>query len=63
MAMDIIRYSIVMNRSARVVEHWETWTAKGRRADLDRNIYYVRDDWYDVLDSPSAVLISLGMFF
>ena len=63
MAMDIVRYSMVLNRSVRVVEHWETWSSKGLRKDLDWNIAYVRDDWYDVLDSPSAVLVTVGLFF
>ena len=63
MAMDIVRYSMVLNRSVYVKEHWETWSSKELRKNLDENIAYVRDDWYDVLDSPSAVLVTVGLFF
>ena len=63
MSLDIIRYSVLLNNKFRIKEYWETWTEKGDRDQLDNNMNYVRDDWYDVLDSPSAVLITVGFYF
>ncbi len=63
MAMDILRYSVVVSRSVEVVEHWETWTFMGLRDELDGNIRDRTEDWYDTLDSPSAIVFTIGYFF
>ena len=63
MSLDILRYSILLKQSVRVEEQWETWSSLGKRAELDANIRSKRNDWFDTLDSPSAMLITVGLFF
>ena len=31
--------------------------------DLQKNIQSRKEDWYDTLDSPSTLLITVGLFF
>lgn len=65
MSIDIIRYSFLINQRADVEVLWETWSSPeiDRYEDLQKNIQSRKEDWYDTLDSPSTLLITVGLFF
>ena len=65
MSIDIIRYSFLINQRADVEVLWETWSSPeiDRYEDLQKNIKSRKEDWYDTLDSPSTLLITVGLFF
>ena len=65
MAMDIFRLSQMISQEAKSEILWETWSSPGidRYEDLKNNIQTHREDWYDTLDSPSTLVITVGLFF
>ena len=65
MSIDILRWSQMLSQSAQSEIIWETWSSPeiDRYEDLQKNIQSRKEDWYDTLDSPSTLLITVGLFF
>ena len=64
LAIDIIRFSFLQNQSVEVIEYWETWSElSGSREKLDQNIRERRDKWFDILDSPTGFVVTVGVYF
>jgi hypothetical protein len=65
MAIDIIRLSKMINQKAETEMIWETWSSPEIDSFevLQENIQSHRERWYDTLDSPSTLLITVGLFF
>ena len=65
MAIDIFRFSQMISQKAKSEILWETWSSLeiDRYDHLKNNIQTHRKDWYDALDSPSSLVITLGLFF
>jgi hypothetical protein len=65
MSIDIIRWSQMLSQSAQSEIIWETWSSPeiDRYEDLQKNIQSRKEEWYDTLDSPSTLLITVGIFF
>ena len=65
MAIDIIRLSKMVNQKAETEIIWETWSSPeiDKFEVLQENIQSHRERWYDTLDSPSTLLITVGLFF
>ena len=65
MSIDIIRYSFLINQRADVEVLWETWSSPeiDSYEDLQKNIESRKEKWHDTLDSPSTLLITVGLFF
>ena len=64
LAIDIIRFSFLQNQSVEVIEHWETWSElSGSREKLDQNIRERRDKWFNILDSPTGFVVTVGVYF
>ena len=63
-AIDIIRLSFLESQSVEVTEHWETWSEiSGSREKLDQNILERRDKWFNILDSPTGFVVTVGLYF
>ena len=65
MSIDILRWSMMLSQSAQSEILWETWSSPeiNRYEDLQDNIQTRKEDWHDTLDSPSTLLITVGLFF
>ena len=65
MSIDILRWSMMLSQSAQSEILWETWSSPeiNRYEDLQDNIQTRKEDWHDTLDSPSTLLITVGVFF
>ena len=65
MSIDILRWSMMLSQSAQSEILWETWSSPeiNRFETLQENIQEHREKWYDTLDSPSTLLITVGLFF
>jgi len=67
LAIDIIRFNIQEKQSVKVVEYWETWSnnpnGSGTRESLDNNIQDRTDKWFDIINSPSGFIITIGIYF
>ena len=59
------RDQVLINQRADVEVLWETWSSPeiDSYEDLKKNIESRKEDWYDTLDSPSTLLITVGLFF
>ena len=64
LSLDIIRLNVLQKQSVSVVERWETWSLKtGNRERLDENIQDRTDKWFDIINSPSGLLVTFGVYF
>ena len=64
LAIDIIRLSFLESQAVEVEEHWETWTEiSGSREKLDQNILERTDKWFNILDSPTGFVVTVGVYF
>ena len=65
LSIGILRWSQMLSQSAQSEIIWETWSSPeiNRFEILQKNIQEHRERWYDTLDSPSTLLITVGIFF
>ena len=64
LAIDILRFSFLLNQSVQINEHGETWSdLSGSRIKLDQNINERSEKWLDWLDSPTGFIVTFGVHF
>lgn len=64
LAIDILRFSYLQNQSVQIIEYWETWSdLAGSRKKLDQNINERSEKWFDLLDSPTGFIVTVGVYF
>lgn len=65
MAIDLYRMSKMINQKAQTNIIWETWSSNkhGGYESFQEDIQSQREDWYNTLNSHSALLITAGLFF
>jgi len=63
LSFDFIRYGTVLSESSETEMIYETWSDIGQKGTMDNEITGRRDRWYDTLDSPSAMMLTVGMYF
>ena len=64
LAIDILRFSFLLNQSVQINEHGETWSdLSDSRIKLDQNINERSEKWLDWLDSPTGFIVTFGVHF
>lgn len=64
LGIDILRLNVLKKDSVTIVEHWETWSVhSGNRNQLDVNIDERSKKWKNIIDSPTGLLITVGLYY
>ena len=64
LGIDILRLNFMKRDSVTVVEHWETWSSlSGNRDRLNENIDERSSKWKNIINSPTGLLITVGLYY
>ena len=64
LGVDILRLNFLKKNSVTIIEQAETWSVlSGNRDQLDQNIAERSKKWKNILDSPTGLLITVGLYY